>query len=90
MTTFQDHAARYERCAGPPSVPADGRRRFVAWRAAAGTALGNALNILAHACAAPRDTRASLRLALCSPARARVRARARARALDLVRVLVAL
>ena len=49
MTTFQDHAARYERCAGPPSVPADGRRRFVAWRAAAGTALGNALNVLAHA-----------------------------------------
>ena len=49
MTTFQDHAARYEHCAGPPSVPADGRRRFVAWRAAAGTALGNALNILAHA-----------------------------------------
>ena len=49
MTTFQDHAARYAQCAGPPSVPADGRRRFVAWRAAAGTALGNALNILAHA-----------------------------------------
>ena len=49
MTTFQDHAARYEHCAGPPSGPADGRRRFVAWRAAAGTALGNALNILAHA-----------------------------------------
>ena len=49
MTTFQDHAARYEQCARPPSVPADGRRRFVAWRAAAGTALGNALNILAHA-----------------------------------------
>ena len=48
MTTFQDHAARYERCAGL-SAPADGRRRFVAWRAAAGTALGNALNILAHA-----------------------------------------
>ena len=49
MTTFQDHAARYEQCAGPLSAPADGTRRFVAWRAADSTALGNALNILAHA-----------------------------------------
>ena len=40
MTTFQDHAARYERCAGPRSVPADGRRRVNALLTRTGAARG--------------------------------------------------